>query len=79
MREWWREVKWESRSGHERGREKEERDWRSSKAFFRFCFFASMRFSAAEIAFNVAIVKLGFWRERESACVCVLGIERLTE
>ena len=51
-------VKWESRSGHERGREKEEeeRNWRSSKAFFRFCFFALMRFSAAEIVFNVAIV-----------------------
>ena len=53
------EVKWESRS--DQVREKEERkddwDWRSSKAFLRLCFLASISFRASEIvASDVAAI-----------------------
>ena len=41
---------------------REEWDWSSSKAFFRFSFFESMSFRAAEIVFSVAMIsnKIGF-------------------
>ena len=58
-------VKWESRSDQVREKEerREEWDWSSSKAFFRFSFFESMSFRAAEIVFSVVMIsnKIGFF------------------